>query len=480
MRFIFSNIIPDKVDLNQCGGKGANLFNIIDAGLSVPEFVIISSVSLLELIPAGIENPKQFIDDFHFQPNTFDEIIKYIYNDGNAFAAVRSSGVDEDGGTHSFAGQYETELFVTKEHLESAIKKVWLSAFESRVIEYRKANDIHSETGIAVIVQKMVDAEVSGVAFGLNPVNGRRDQYLVSSVYGLGEGLVSGELDADTFTINRDGNIIEEIIVNKAEQIRSAGHGGTSLIVVEAHLQNIASLNTSMLKSVATAILKLHSKLHYYPDIEFSFYQNKLFVLQVRPVTSVSNLPDPNTKKTTWDNSNIIESYPGLTSPLTFSFITKMYEAVYRQFSVVMGIDLKKVNANSAIYANMLGLIKGRIYYNLNSWFASLQLLPGYSVNAGFMEKMMGVKESFDSGLIIENKGWRDYYDILKAIWRILINLNRADKMRAQFQEYFNGVMLKYNAMDLSVFSIDQLIKVYLEFEDTLVKKWKAPLVNDF
>ena len=185
------------------------------------------------------------------------------------------------------------------------------------------------------------------------------------------------------------------------------------------------------------AIKKLKSYLKYYPDIEFAFQRNQLFLLQARPVTSVKQLSDPDGRKIVWDNSNIIESYPGLTSPLTFSFIVKMYEAVYRQLSLVMGIDSKKVEAHATIYSNMLGLINGRVYYNLNSWYGALQLLPGYSLNAQFMEKMMGVKEKFESGLIIEKKGWIDYWDIVKALNKILYNLRTSNNQRIAFQKHF-------------------------------------------
>lgn len=478
MQFIFSN--QSFEESNQLGGKASNLMRLCNIGMNVPAFAVVPADFLVNLIPEKIDDQKQFISNYSFETGVFDEIKNYIFTSENSWAAVRSSGVDEDGGQHSFAGQFETELFVNQNNLEDAIRKVWLSAFDTRVLAYRKSNGLTNQSGIAIIIQQMIDSEIAGVAFGINPITGNRNQFVVSSVYGLGEGLVSGVLDADTYQLKSDGEIIDQIIAIKTQKIKMKQGGGTELVIVDENLQTKSSLNQSQLERLAKAISTIYKHLNYYPDIEFAFNKDELYLLQSRPVTSVNQLPDTDGKKIVWDNSNIIESYPGLTSPLTFSFIVKMYEAVYRQLSVVMGVDAKKVVTYSEIYANMLGLLNGRVYYNLNSWYGALQLLPGYSLNAGFMEKMMGVKESFDSGLIIEKKGWRDYWDIAKAINKILYNLRTSNQQRIEFQSHFNKVMAEYEEMDFQSFSPNKLMEVYLEFEQTLVKKWKAPLVNDF
>lgn len=480
MKIVYSSKPNLEINSKQLGGKASNLLKLCDAGMNVPAFAVITADSLLKLIPTSISKPKQFIEEYKFDEGVFNGIKKYIYNENCLWAAVRSSGLDEDGGQHSFAGQYETELFVDEVGLEIAIRKVWASAFDERVLSYREANGIQGQAGIAIIVQQMVDAEIAGVGFGINPINGKRNEFIISSVYGLGEGLVSGQLDADTYVLREDGKILEQIISDKPTEIKLKPGGGTILMDVSEKLKAESSLQPEQLKQLAHAIKKLKSYLKYYPDIEFAFQRNQLFLLQARPVTSVKQLSDPDGRKIVWDNSNIIESYPGLTSPLTFSFIVKMYEAVYRQLSLVMGIDSKKVEAHATIYSNMLGLINGRVYYNLNSWYGALQLLPGYGLNAQFMEKMMGVKEKFESGLIIEKNGWIDYWDIVKALNKILFNLRTSNSQRIAFQKHFGQVMMRYEKMDFVKLSPEKLMEVYLEFEDTLVKEWKAPLVNDF
>src|SRR5581483_2242513 len=109
--------------------------------------------------------------------------------------AVRSSAVSEDGAHASFAGQLESRLFVTRDLLWEAIREVWISGFSDRALEYARRHRAEPDA-VAVIVQCMIDAEIAGVSFAIDPVNGNRKAVTISSVYGLGEGLVSGELDA--------------------------------------------------------------------------------------------------------------------------------------------------------------------------------------------------------------------------------------------------------------------------------------------
>lgn len=469
------------IPVTEIGGKASSLLALCQLKMPVPPFVIIPASVFSEMLPKGEEpNYLEIIAHLSIPNELLSNIKREVFTTPETLVAVRSSGIDEDGGTFSFAGQFITELFVSEATLEEAIKKVWASAFDERVVNYRKHNNINANGGIAIIVQRMVNATAAGVAFGMNPVSGQRDEFIISSVYGLGEGLVSGELDSDNFVMSNRGDLISSSIAQKTSEACMKPNGGIMMRPVAESKQNEPSLKSEQLKEVYHVIKSLREQLKYYPDIEFAYESNQLFLLQVRPITTLKNLPDPKGKKIVWDNSNIIESYPGLTSPLTFSFIVKMYEAVYRQLSLVMGIDEKKVEQHASIYSNMLGLLKGRVYYNLNSWYGALQLLPGYSLNAAFMEKMMGVKESFDSGLIIERKGWRDYFDIFKAIRKILYNQRTSNQQRIEFQSYFNQVMKHYESMDFSELSANELMEVYLEFEQTLVKKWKAPLVNDF
>ena len=112
--------------------------------------------------------------------------------------------------------------------------------------------------------------------------------------------------------------------------------------------------------------------------------------------------PIPTRALAIWDNSNIVESYSGVTTPLTFSFAREIYEYVYRQFCRMMGVPERVIAGQDETFRNMLGLVRGRLYYNLLNWYRVLALLPGYQVNRRFMEQMMGVKEPLPDALAAE------------------------------------------------------------------------------
>ncbi|MGL4596407.1 MAG: PEP/pyruvate-binding domain-containing protein, partial [Bacteroidia bacterium] len=483
------NLIKDNNTAPQAsgkiGGKAQSLFQLIQHGFRVPSFLVIPVDESLSFIPQQLRIEKNYaairscIDAFPFPAMWLQEIQAHF--PATRFFAVRSSATDEDGSNFSFAGQFETKLFVAPNELEQAIKSVWLSAWSERVQHYREFNKLEPPAGIAVVIQEMIDAEVAGVAFSINPITGHRNQQVISAVYGLGEGLVSGELDADTFTVEAQ-KIIDQKIAQKTHRISfdTTTQTGTKMFDVDPALQSELTLQTEQLFALASDLQRLQ-KLYQRPvDIEFAFAQNTFYLLQARPVTTLNRLADPQGEYVVWDNSNIIESYPGLSSPLTFSFILRMYEAVYLQFSAMMGISEKERNEHANTYANMLGLMDGRVYYNLRSWYKLLSLLPGYSLNAGFMEKMMGVKERFELTDYIPRTKFRERLRVLNMIGIMMGNMRRLPKMRRTFEAEFEAVMQRFEKIDFHTCDAWTLMRLYMEFEQTLLKKWKAPLVNDF
>jgi len=477
--FIFSN--ENQPPLQRIGGKAFNLFQLIKLGIVVPKFIVIPNTALQHILqtvnPNNIEEIRLRIVTFKFPDDHFNKLRDYFKKD--TLFAVRSSGIDEDGKERSYAGQFETKLCMPFEELGNAVKQIWLSAYSERIKMYKQSNAFSQIGNIAVIIQEMIPAETAGVAFGINPLNNRKEEKIINAVYGLGEGLVSGLLNADQY-ICQDTEI-EKIITEKTEKVvfDKTSLQGTVVEKVAANLISISALNDEQIHEVAKVLTVLEQHYNHPQDIEFAFYDNNLYLLQSRPVTALQKNKGTEIK-IIWDNSNIIESYPGTTLPLTYSFIIKMYESVYRQLSSVLGISTKKINTHTHIYANMLGLLKGRVYYNLNSWYTSLSLLPGYAVNAEFMEKMMGVKEKFDFPVQKKKTGIKDYWDIVVAVFSILKNLFTIERQRKQFQSYFNKIMSEYELINFLDKSADELMVLYFKFEQTLVKKWKAPLVNDF
>lgn len=461
------------------GGKAKNLFLLKEMGFNVPAFAVIPAEFLRQNVLSGeSEKAIQEIQTFAFASDFIENFLANFPD--NSFFAVRSSAIDEDGADFSFAGQFESYLFVQREGLEDAIRNVWLSSCSARVQDYRKNNGLPPSLGIAVLIQLMIPAEVAGVAFGINPTNGNRNEKVVSSVFGLGEGLVSGELDADTYILSKEK--IEKKIAVKSHAIRwdEERLNGTKIYPLAENQANLSSLTDAQLREVEAVLDKCFQEFGKPQDIEFAFFQNELFLLQARPITNLGKVQNQEGDYILWDNSNIIESYPGVTTPLTFSFISKSYEGAYKLFSEYLGVEPSVIQENESVFANTLGFINGRVYYNLKTWYHMLAMVPGYSINARFMEKMMGVKERFDipeKYRLSKGKAW---WRIIKMAFRMYGRFLVLPRKRKKFMVLLDQTISQYKSMPLQDKNPSELMELYLQFEQKLLNEWKAPLLNDF
>jgi phosphohistidine swiveling domain-containing protein len=190
---------------------------------------------------------------------------------------------------------------------------------------------------------------------------------------------------------------------------------------------------------------------------------------------------------TIWDNSNIVESYPGVTSPLTFSFARYVYSHVYQAFSRMMGVSRRNVEDHRAVFENMLGRVDGRVYYNLLNWYRALALFPGFKANRAFMEGMMGVSEALPQEIADE---------IAPPTRNILVkladNLNFARVgigliwhqlwIRVSIGAFYKRLNAALATSDSKIDAMQpmQLAAEYRKLEQKLLARWDAPLINDF
>lgn len=464
-------------DLKGIGGKAANLLELNNIGVQVPKWAVIPENVLIDQLNIS-GNEAHGFEELSVPKELIAQLRTYFGNNvEQASYAVRSSAIDEDGSEHSFAGQFETQLYVPFTEIEKAIIKIWNSVRSDRIRKYREENNLAIHFGIAVIIQEMVDAEISGVGFGMDPLSGDADKKVISAVYGLGEGIVSGDLDADTYIL-ADEDIKEQIVVKS--QMVSVSESGKETMTLEVpkEKQNSSCLDHDQLKEIEQVLNRLESHFHKPQDIEFSYSNGSLYLLQTRPITATGN--QGKGEYIVWDNSNIIESYPGITTPLTFSFIIKMYKAVYRQLSNLMGVRESELDQHEEVFANTLGLVRGRVYYNLLSWYQMLAMLPGYSLNAEYMETMMGVKERFELKEDYRmNKGLARIR-ILGMVFRMFWLQMRLPAERKHFMRYLNGIMDEYGKMPFDSMKKEDIVKAYKRFERSLLLEWKAPMINDF
>ncbi|MEQ1552629.1 MAG: PEP/pyruvate-binding domain-containing protein [Ferruginibacter sp.] len=458
------------------GGKAKALLLLSNEKLNIPPWVVMPNECFAEIINSSdATDIISTIKNYQISDDFIATIVQAFPNE--KYFAVRSSAVDEDGDNFSFAGQFESFLYVTKETLAEKIKQVWLSAYAERIKQYRKNNKLIKNNGISVIIQQMIPAEVSGVGFSINIMNADRDATLINTVYGLGEALVQGKENADCFIIKNEK--IESSIVKKVYQT-IFDNNEIKKIPVEADKQEKASLTDEQIVAVSKIIRTCVNHFGKPQDIEFAISNNTIYLLQSRAITGLQNISDKKGKYILWDNSNIIESYPGVTTPLTFSFISKSYEKAYKLFSLYMGVSEQVIQKNERIYSHTLGLINGRVYYNLKTWYHMLALLPGYSINARFMEKMMGVKESFDipeSYRLSKTKAWWSIVKMAAKMTRRFVGL---PKKRIEFLALLNNTIAEYKNINFGEKNANELMQLFIRFDNTLLNEWKAPLLNDF
>ncbi len=469
--------------MSRLGGKADTLVQLRLADLPIPAFSVLAlewmNAHLARCDLTGEPDPGwcRRIEETPLSGNLLIEIESQLPA-GERFA-VRSSAVAEDSAQYSFAGQLASSLNVPRDQVPDAVRRVWSSAFQQPVLDYCSQNHLSPDSlRMGVIIQQMLEPEVSGVAFAIDPVSGNRSRALVSAVYGLGEGLVSGDLDADRFALLSD-NSVEQSLTDKTHRWINLADGSTSREPVADELRLQTTLYHSQVRMIGQLARQLSKTMGCWQDIEWCLCGGKLWLLQSRPITNLAQLPDPEAYRSLWDNANIVESYPGITTPLTFSFVRDIYSRVYRQFAAFMGVEQSLIDRNRGIF-EMLGFFNGHIYYNLLNWYRLLSLLPGYRINAGFMEQMMGVDK--DCRLApppvpaVGNRWTR----FLKSLWGLARSWWTLEAENRRFLRLVERELHSYRQNELNELGLQDLHALYQRLEEELLAHWKAPLVNDF
>ena len=311
-------------DLDSVGGKGASLGELTAAGLPVPPgFVVTASTYRTFLNTTGIgdeifdalavddglaeaaETARELVVETPVPDEVREEILSAYHElgeegdetDADPFVAVRSSATAEDLPDASFAGQYETILNVTAEDLVDRVKECWASLFSERAVHYRNANDFdHEAVDIAVVVQRMVDADKSGVMFTRHPSTGDR-QLIVESAWGLGEAVVSGMVSPDHYEIDPDtGTVLESTVADKKQQmIKDPETGETALQPVDDERRTARVVTDEEIERLVGLGQRVEDHYGEPQDVEWAIADSELFMLQSRPITTISEGDDAET-----------------------------------------------------------------------------------------------------------------------------------------------------------------------------------------
>jgi len=318
MKLVYSFTTDETPELTQVGGKAMSLIFMTQRGLPVPPGFVLT-VAFFEPWLEHIKQTSEWTQVLNSPPETLKQncdavkalctglelddahkevlaqALELLKADAKASPfAVRSSSPEEDLEELSFAGGYETILGVKKEALEDAARRSFASCFDERVFLYKKEHGLAvDQPRIAVIVQKQIAAETAGVAFSLNPVTNCYDEAVINANFGLGESVVSGLVSPDSFTVDKVSRTILERKIGKKETsvwLEPDLDGGTYKEPSTSRSQ--LCLSDAQVLELTDMLVKVEDYYQKPIDIEWAFAEEKLYLLQARPITAYFPLPE--------------------------------------------------------------------------------------------------------------------------------------------------------------------------------------------
>ncbi|MHB9032731.1 MAG: PEP/pyruvate-binding domain-containing protein [Anaerolineae bacterium] len=359
-------------DLPAVGGKGANLVRLLQAGLPVPDGFCLTTAAyrayaaanrLAERIPPLLAPSGAALDDRErasaavrslfragdVPPDLAKALFAAYAALGEPHAAVRSSALAEDLPEASFAGQHETVLNVaSRGALLEAVVRCWASLWTARAVDYRAGLGLtHDQFALAVVVQRMVASESSGVLFTANPLSGLRREAVIDATLGLGEPLVSGQVEPDHYVVDSAAHAITgRTLGAKQRVLRALAEGGTA--VDSSGARETQALPDAAILELAGLGERFEDLLGGPQDIEWAWAGGKLWLLQARPITTLYPLPDQR-----FDPLDVYLSFAavqGLLEPLTplgRDFIRQIMATASRLFGLRVTRGTQRVLASA-------------------------------------------------------------------------------------------------------------------------------------
>ncbi|MEW8028766.1 MAG: PEP/pyruvate-binding domain-containing protein [Candidatus Thiodiazotropha sp.] len=423
--YISTNPVCDVNSLQTLTGKKATQLyqlNRYDDFL-IPPFITLTteyfnrfiSYNNIDLNNSNLEELKNDITSGKW-PDDIYEILDACCDQLSSPFAVRSSGVHEDGADNSFAGLYDSFLFVEKHYLLDKIKCCWISAFNDRAISYINDNGITADhLTMGVIIQNMVPAEKSGVAFSINPITGKDTEILIEASDGVADKLVSGRLNPEQVRYDWFDDIFIDDTKNKSN-----------------------ALNSKQSQRIAHLCLQIQRHLGYPVDIEWAIADSKIFLIQARPITKVgfSDIKDE------WTTADFKDG--GVSSSVCTPLMWSLYLSVW---TPNISSYLKKVNMVVDPNPNTLWgkMYFGRPYWNVGIVKSGLKKLPGF-VERKFDEDL-GIQPAYDGDGYVSKT---NLYTLFRGI-KVLYLLNKSFSNRLIF------IKLNYHRIQNLLNNLDKL-----------------------
>ena len=405
------------------GGKADHLIRLKNSGFAVPEFFLIR------------EESKE--SDLH-------DLTRYFVEEGAAYA-VRSSSFAEDQADTAMAGLFDTYLYVPASDLEYRINAVFSSARSQRSQAFLKARGLDPKIEMTVIVQNMIQSELSGVLFTVNP-QGILNEFMAVAGYGTGNLVVEDQVPVTTLIHHEQDDL--------------------DIIRKEPGAPELSASLILKLKELAQALKREFSRPM---DAEFALSGGKLWLLQARPITTLTA-----SYETILDNSNISESYPGITLPLSIDFAKAAYAGIFH--GLMAGILTEETACSlDPVLQEMVIASSGRMYYQINNWYRVMKLLPFSGIYIPIWQEMMGVSNREVEAIGLKLNPIKKLWGMgrfLKIFRKTPVQMELLDREFQRFRQYF------WQVMDQEP-DRERLIGLFEEMKSALLDQWDVTLIND-
>lgn len=407
------------------GAKAERLFRMRQHGLNVPA---------LFCVPEDAKD---------------SEITAYInqHFGADAVFSVRSSAAAEDSAACSFAGQFDTFLFVPAAQVPEKTALCRAAADSEHIREYLRISGIRrADCRVNVIVQVMVDADCSGVMFTANP-QGILNETVITVGSGTGDHVVEDKVPVTTYYCNRSDNNYYAEVRESAPKLSNAQLA--ELLQTAGQIRNIFGCEC---------------------DIEYAVRDGEIFILQARPITTLHA-----DGHIILDSSNISESYPDISSPMTISFVKDVYHTVFS--SCVRRITCNDGTAERLdnVLSNMTDAANGRIYYRISSWYDVIAMLPFSKKIIPVWQEMLGVSDKTVTQSADAPRRLTKCRVLHSFIRLILSNERKMKQLNRRFDHLYPRFRTRIRQTDDPA----ELFRIYAELKDTLAGCWDLTLVND-
>jgi len=467
-----SRIVDDNnFDTADVGGKANNLFRMRQNGVNVPRLFCVPhsffderdarvAASHAALINASDYTGEKSLrnaaaalaetaEKVRLDESAGQEITRYI--DGHfpagARFSVRSSASCEDALSGSFAGRFETFLNVKREDVLACVERCALSRYSEGVLKYCGEVKIRPDSfRMNVIVQEMVDADCSGVLFTANP-RGLLNETVAVCGKGTGD------------------NVVED-----KTPVTAYYYSNTDKVYYYEKQGNSPELSRGVFDTLIDTAEEIKGLFGRYLDIEYAVKDGELFILQARPITTIDDA-----NPVILDNSNIVESYPGVTLPLSDSFVREAYYGVFRGLASRCLKNDKLLAGYDENLRNMVGSANGRMYYKISNWYNVLSFLPMSKKIIPVWQDMMGVS----------SKEIHTSVERVPAIRKLLIYRNclsealKIQKGMKKLNGEFAEVTGFFNREFQPGMATPDLIRLFNATSMRILRNWDITLLND-